>query len=209
MTTPRVNRTLKSRPRIIASAISVIVNSSKHSKDAVCAMPSATGSIGSSPLTRPFLSACRWRKIAACTSAMKAWKCTRRFLPTSAASKNMSISMDLPRPTPPPDVEPLGRLALRFRAEQPAERRRLAGRHVAGKMARQRIQAIDDPLLRRVPLDMGGGNRGFVLVADRHRCRLISVGSCALFRFCPQAQGDRKPTRRPLGTISSLRPALI
>ena len=59
-------------------------------------MSSATGAMASStPVLRASCS-------AACTSCMKAWKCTRRT-PSgpAAAAKSMSISIDLPRPTPP------------------------------------------------------------------------------------------------------------
>ena len=37
---------------------------------------------------------------------MKALKCTRRFFAMGALSKNMSISMDLPRPTSPQMIKP-------------------------------------------------------------------------------------------------------
>jgi hypothetical protein len=55
----------------------------------------ATGGIGS-----PF-SFTRSRRRRSCTSSMNSWKWTRRLAASSAQSKNRSISMDLPRPTPP------------------------------------------------------------------------------------------------------------
>ena len=55
--------------------------------------------IGNSP--RAALSPARQAFTSAWTSAMKTWKCTRRFFSTSEVSKNRSISADLPRPTGP------------------------------------------------------------------------------------------------------------
>ena len=91
----------------MASAMSVTWNSSKHRSRASAAMTLATGGIGSSPFwwpkraLRAAASPLRHWSTRPWTSAMKAWKCARRFFSTGAESKNRSISMDLPRPTGP------------------------------------------------------------------------------------------------------------
>ena len=71
-------------------------------------MLSANGGIGSSPFGLARFHA----KMRPCTSCMKRWKWMRRFSRTSAASKNKSISMDLPRPTSPTRYSPFGRDSL-------------------------------------------------------------------------------------------------
>ena len=95
MTVPRSNRRSKSRPTSMASVMSVICISSKQRSVALSATASATGRTGSvTPLARAAAMP-RW------ISCMKAWKWTRRLGATGAVSKNRSISIDLPRPTPP------------------------------------------------------------------------------------------------------------
>ena len=81
--------------------MSVTANSSKHSSRASLATAAATGARGSSPDTSWRLRAWRQAWMRAWTSAMKAWKCTRRFAVTPARSKKRSISIVLPRPTAP------------------------------------------------------------------------------------------------------------
>ncbi len=66
-TTPRSNSAWNSRPRIIASAMSLTWNSSKHSSAASLAMLSASGGIGSTVSGCAFFQA--WMR--PCTSCMK------------------------------------------------------------------------------------------------------------------------------------------
>ena len=62
------------------------------------------------------------------------------------------------------DVEPLDRLLLVFaRAEQPAERRRFPRQPVLAQALFQLGQEIDGACLRRIVLDLSGGDQGRVL----------------------------------------------
>ena len=79
----------------MASAMSVTCSSSKQMSRALAASTRATCGIGS-PGTS-LRAAAMW----SCTSAMNAWKCTRRFGRNVVASKKRSISIVLPRPTGP------------------------------------------------------------------------------------------------------------
>ena len=80
---------------IIASAVFLTTISSKARQRTSSAMRAATGAIGS---PASFL---RSSRSSRSTSSMKAWKWTRRLRRTGKLATNKSISMDLPRPTPP------------------------------------------------------------------------------------------------------------
>ena len=100
--TPSSNRVSNSRPRIMASAMSVTWNSSKQSSRVSWAISLAIGTMVSASGGAP-LAASSSRRLCrrACTSSMNSWKWTRRFFATGASAKNRSISIDLPRPTGP------------------------------------------------------------------------------------------------------------
>ena len=95
-------------------------NSSKQRSEASRASSAATGAIGSSPATSPLLRACRHRCRRACTSAMKAWKCARRFDRASTASKKRVHQHRLAAPDRAVDVETARRLG-RLQPDQPGE----------------------------------------------------------------------------------------
>ena len=98
--TPASNSPANSRDMIAASAMLLTTISSKHSKRASAANAATTGGIGS-----PF-SFSRSTFSRAWISSMNSWKCARRLLSNRTLSKNRSISIDLPRPTPPHRYSP-------------------------------------------------------------------------------------------------------
>ena len=86
---------VNSRLMIIASAELLTTISSKARQRTSSPSAAATGRIGS---PASFL---RSSRSSAWTSIMKAWKWTRRLRRICSESWNRSISIDLPRPTPP------------------------------------------------------------------------------------------------------------
>ena len=120
-TAPLANMDSNSALRIMASAMSVTWNSSKHSTHASAIRSRTTRSINTFPPPCPAPPRCNaandmppavfplpwlsWRCFSRCSrwwmSIMKLLKCTRRFRCMGSDSKNTSIRNVLPHPVPP------------------------------------------------------------------------------------------------------------
>ena len=105
--TPAAINPAKSRDIIAASAMLLTTISSKQSNRASSASAATTGGMGS-----PF-SFSRSTFSRAWISSMNSWKWARRFRCICTLSKNRSMSMDFPRPTPPHKYSPRAGSGLR------------------------------------------------------------------------------------------------
>jgi hypothetical protein len=86
---------VNSLPMMAASAVLVTTISSKARQRTSSAMAFATWRTGCPwPVSRAAF-------IRRSASSMNSWKCARRFSGMPSVWTNRSISMDLPRPTPP------------------------------------------------------------------------------------------------------------
>ena len=84
----------------MALVMSETWNSSRQSRRVPLSTGLITAATGSA-LSALALADLRNLAIAACTSAMNSWKCTRRFSAIATCEKNRSIKSVLPRPTSP------------------------------------------------------------------------------------------------------------
>ena len=144
-TTPRANNALNSRPRIIASAMSLTWNSSKHSSDASAAIASASGGIGSSACGSARRSGCRrqaWMRW--CASCMNWWKWIRRLRGHLGRGEEQVHQHAFAAPDLAHDVEPVrivfGNVVRPLAAQEAPEqagraRRRSARSRAAGPTA--------------------------------------------------------------------------
>ncbi len=157
--TPACRSALNNRARIIASAMSVTVNSSRHNSHDSRASASATGPIGSSPFTRPSLICWRTAKMRACTSAMKAWKWVRRLWLSSVLLEKHVHERGLAAPDRAPDINAEKGRRFLTRADKPAKRGALACRPVKGELRRKRLQLFQHLLLCGVALEFAAFDR--------------------------------------------------
>ena len=110
-----------------------------------------------------------------CTSAMKAWKWTRRLRSDRERLEEQVHQHGLAAADRAPDVEPARRRGVAL-AEQPAQRARLAGEPVAAQALGEGFELAQKRDLRRVALDAHRCDESVVPGRDGFRGGEFRVG---------------------------------
>ena len=159
MTTWLLEKAVNRRPRIMASAMSVTWNSSKHRGRCAWRSAPATCGIGS-PSTD-----LRASPMRSCTSAMNSWKWMRRFGWKSRGLEEEVHQHGLAAADLAVDVEAGRRLSARSRAEQAAERPGARGApslQFSGKA----VETVGNGLLSGVRVHLARGQAALEALAD-------------------------------------------
>ncbi len=149
MVRPQAHKAWNSRPRIMASAMSVTANSSKHSSLRFTRrVPRRPGAIGSSPLTLSDLSFLPPGENAPVNLGHEGVEMDPVLLLDLDELEEQVHQHGLAAPDRPPDIEaPRRRLAGVARAEQPAER---AGFFRQPALVQAKAQGVEFPDHRRL-----------------------------------------------------------